>query len=73
MPKKSVAKKDVSYASLKAELDEVLAELQREDLDVDTALKNYHRGLELVQELQAYLKTAENKVTQLQAKFRADG
>jgi len=72
MPKNSAAKPDASYASLKAELDQVLAELQREDLDVDTALKNYHRGLELVQELQTYLKTAENKVTKLQAKFRTD-
>jgi exodeoxyribonuclease VII small subunit len=47
----------------------VLGELQRDDLGVDAALKHYQRGLELVQQLEAYLKTAENKVTELKAKF----
>ncbi|HTB48916.1 MAG TPA: exodeoxyribonuclease VII small subunit [Verrucomicrobiae bacterium] len=58
-----------TYEALKTELDTVMAELQREDLDVDTALQQYQRGLELVQQLEAYLKTAENKVRELKAKF----
>ncbi|HET7059790.1 MAG TPA: exodeoxyribonuclease VII small subunit [Candidatus Saccharimonadales bacterium] len=51
-----------NYEELRAELDSVLAELQREDLDVDKALEYYQRGLELVRQLQKYLKSAENKV-----------
>jgi exodeoxyribonuclease VII small subunit len=47
-----------------------MQELQREDLDVDTALKHYERGLELVQALETYLKTAENKVRELKAVFK---
>jgi len=58
------------YQSLSAELDAVMLELQREDLDVDTALKHYQRGLELVQQLEKYLATAENKVRQLKAQFK---
>ena len=46
-----------------------MLELQREDLDVDAALKYYERGLELVRQLEQYLKTAENRVVQLKAKF----
>jgi len=57
------------YQSLSAELDTVMLELQREDIDVDMALKHYQRGLELVQELEKYLATAENKVRQLKAQF----
>lgn len=57
-----------TYQELKAELDQIMAELQREDLDVDEALKHYQRGQELIQKLQDYLKTAENKLTELQAK-----
>lgn len=64
-------KPTIDYASLKAELDSVLAELQREDLDVDIALKHYERGLELVQQLETYLTTAENRVTELKARFSA--
>lgn len=56
------------YQTLQAELDEILAELQRDDLDVDTALKHYQRGLELTKKIEQYLKTAENKITRLQAK-----
>lgn len=61
-----------NYESLKAELDEVLIALQQEDLDVDKALEHYQRGLELVQDLEIYLATAENKVKELKAKFSKD-
>ena len=57
------------YETLKAELDAIMLELQSEDLDVDKALKHYQRGLELVRTLEAYLKTAENKVRELKAAF----
>lgn len=63
------AKNEVTYQMLNAELESVVAELQREDIDVDVALKLYERGLELVGELEKYLKSAENKVQELQAKF----
>ncbi len=59
-----------NYEALKSELDALMQELQREDLDVDTALKHYERGLELVQALETYLKTAENKVRELKAVFK---
>lgn len=63
------ARKLVNYQKLKTELDEVMAALQQDDLDVDEALELYKKGLELVQTLEAYLKTAENKVVELKAKF----
>ena len=58
------------YQSLKAELDDVMTALQQDQLDVDEALKLYQRGLELVDALQKYLKTAENKVIELKSKFK---
>lgn len=60
-------KTDLDYASLKAELDSVLAKLQDETTDIDDALKGYERGIDLTKQLTAYLKTAENKITRLQA------
>lgn len=58
-----------SYADLEAELREIIVWFEGETFDVDEAVAKYRRGLELVQQLEAYLKTAENKVTELQAKF----
>ena len=65
------AKTTIDYEALRAELDTLLDELQREDLTVDKALMDYQRGLELVRQLEAYLRTAENTVTELKAKFDA--
>lgn len=51
------------YHQLKAELDEVLARLQQDDIDIDEAMKLHEQGTKLVAELETYLKTAENKIT----------
>ena len=68
----AVSKKmTIDYMTLKTELDSVMFELQREDLDVDAALQYYERGLELVRQLEHYLMTAENRVTELKAHFNS--
>ena len=58
-----------SYQVLASELDDILAELQQSDLDVDVAVKKYERGLQLIKELEKYLGEAENRVSELKAKF----
>ncbi|MCA9337367.1 exodeoxyribonuclease VII small subunit [Candidatus Saccharibacteria bacterium] len=52
-----------SYRELKEQLDEVLARLQQDDIDIDEAMKLHQHGTKLVTELETYLKTAENKIT----------
>jgi exodeoxyribonuclease VII small subunit len=61
--------KKIDYAALQAELDELLAGMQREDVNVDQALEHYARGLEIIQLLEVYLQTAENTVRELKASF----
>lgn len=58
-----------SYQEMKRELDSIMLELQQEELDVDQALEQYRRGLELVKQIEKYLKTAQSKVTELKAGF----
>lgn len=60
-----MAAKKANYQTLKTELDSVMSALQNQDLDVDAAIKYYERGLDLVVRLEAYLKTAENRVKKL--------
>lgn len=62
--------KPASYQQLSDELNDILAALQRDELDIDEALKLHARGLVVVEALETYLKTAENSVTKLQAKFK---
>ena len=57
----------INYQELSAELDEVVAKLQSEDIDVDAALTLYERGIAITKQLEIYLKTAENKVVKIKA------
>jgi exodeoxyribonuclease VII small subunit len=67
-----VTKTKPTYQVLKAELEDLMTTLQSEELDIDEALRLYQRGLELVQQLGDYLKTAENTVRELKAKFNKE-
>jgi exodeoxyribonuclease VII small subunit len=48
-----------------AELEEIVATLEKGDLSLDAALKHFERGISLTRQCQASLKEAELKVEQL--------
>jgi exodeoxyribonuclease VII small subunit len=60
-------KAEPSYQELQAQLDEILARLQSDDVDVDTALKLYQEGQKLVKSLESRLTNAENTIRKLQS------
>ncbi|HXE10465.1 MAG TPA: exodeoxyribonuclease VII small subunit [Verrucomicrobiae bacterium] len=68
---KSTKPSKKSYQELEAELRDIIAWFESDSFDVDQALVRYKRGLELLGELEAYLKTAENTVRKLQADVKA--
>lgn len=55
----------IDYQALSNELDALLGELNSGELDIDTALKKHARGIEILDALEEYLKTAENKIKQV--------
>ncbi len=59
--------KELNYKSLRSELDEILASLDDESLDVEAVTKQYQRGMEIIKDLEGYLKTAENKIKKVKA------
>jgi exodeoxyribonuclease VII small subunit len=61
--------KPINYETLRTELDQVLSDLQSDTGNVDQSIKQYKRGLELIQQLEQYLQTAENDIQELKAKF----
>lgn len=66
-----MTQKKIAYAELSMELEDILSDLQSGDLDVDDAIKKYERGAAIVEELETYLKDAENKVTKIKQRFDA--
>ena len=65
-----MATKKQDYQALNEELEAILEKLQSGELSIDEAMPAYERGLMLVKELENYLKTAQNRVTELQAKLQ---
>ena len=56
---------DTNYGELSAELEAIVASLNEDGIDVDEAMQKYERGLELIAQLEKYLKSAENKIEKL--------
>jgi exodeoxyribonuclease VII small subunit len=57
--------KSINYRTLNDELAAILDDLQAGTLDIDEALKRYERGMSITNELESYLKQAENSITRV--------
>lgn len=66
-----MATKEPDYRTLNDELEAILARLQSGDITIDEALPAYEQGMKLIKQLEQHLKTAENRVTELQAQQEA--
>lgn len=54
-----------SYRVLNEELEEVIQKLQSEGLDIDDVILEYQKGINLVETMEKYLKSARNKITKV--------
>lgn len=59
-----MAKAD-SYRDLQDQLDKAVGKLESGDIGVDVAVGAYEDALKIIKQLEAHLKSAENKVKQL--------
>lgn len=56
---------------MQTELDELVGLLRSQNVDIDISLKQYELAMLLINEMEAYLKTAKNKVTKIKKDFSA--
>ena len=59
--------KPTSYESMSKELEEIIVSLQSSDVNLEGAMKKYERGMELVNNLENYLKEAQNKIKKVKS------
>jgi exodeoxyribonuclease VII small subunit len=59
---------DVNYRQLNDELQHIIESMQENDADIDSALKQYKRGMQIVAELETYLKKVGNSIQDITAK-----
>lgn len=58
-------KKQKSYQQLKTELESSLSWFESDNIDIDEAINKYKSSIEIVKELETYLKEAENTIKKL--------
>ncbi len=64
------AKKIKTFNESFKELEDITAWFEREDIDLEEALKKFEEGLELVKTLKGHLKKVENKVIDIKKQFK---
>ncbi len=57
-----------SYRDLNNELEAIIDKLQSSDLDVDEIIQYYKKGISLINDLEKYLNTAQNKIVKINEK-----
>lgn len=58
-----------NYQELSAELDKIIDWFESDKVNLDEAVIKYEQALALIKQIEAYLKTAENKITKINTKF----
>jgi exodeoxyribonuclease VII small subunit len=58
-------KKAKTYADLSDELAEIIEWFESGQVDLDEAIVKYEQASALIKQLEAYLKTAENKIEKI--------
>jgi exodeoxyribonuclease VII small subunit len=60
-----------SYVKLQSELAEIIEWFESDQVNVDKAVDKYEQALELIDQLEKHLKTAQNKVRKIKAKYQS--
>ena len=66
MPKPKAAK---NYQQLSDEFTELVAWFESDKVNLDEAIAKYEQSMELLAQMETYLKTAANKIKKITAKF----
>jgi exodeoxyribonuclease VII small subunit len=61
-------RKSKNYRQMSEELAELIEWFESQDPDIDRALEKYNQAMELIEQMEEYLKTAENKIRKISIK-----
>ncbi|MGC9031538.1 MAG: exodeoxyribonuclease VII small subunit [Minisyncoccia bacterium] len=61
-----------NFSKAYKEIEEINEWFQKEDIDLDQALENYERAMELIKKCRERLKQAENKFEEIKKKYEIE-
>jgi exodeoxyribonuclease VII small subunit len=62
------SKESKNYREMATELEQIMMWFESGDTDIDEAVKKYEEATKLLDEMEKYLKTAENKIKKITTK-----
>jgi exodeoxyribonuclease VII small subunit len=62
-----VEKKSKTYAQLSAELADLIAWFESDQVDLDSAIAKYDKAVKLIEQMEKHLSLAENKIKKISA------
>ena len=64
-----MAQRAKNYQQMSDELATLVDWFESDQVNLDEAVRKYEQAIELLQQMEEYLKTAENKIKKVSAKF----
>ncbi len=64
-----MAEEKFNFTNAYKEIEEINEWFQREDIDLDEAIKRYEKGMELIKKCKERLKEAENRFEEIKKKY----
>lgn len=61
--------KNKTYQQMAEELSELVSWFEGEDIELDQAVAKYEQAMELLDQMEAYLTAAENKIKKINQRF----
>jgi exodeoxyribonuclease VII small subunit len=61
-------RKSKNYRQMSEELAELIEWFESQDPDIDEALEKYNQAMALIEQMEEYLKTAENRIRKISIK-----
>ena len=58
-----------TYQQMQSELDKLMTSLRQGSGDIDESVLQYQQAMQLIKELEEYLKNAQNKISKIKKDF----
>ena len=68
----ATSKKIKSYQQMADELNQLVSWFESDEVNLDEAVAKYQQALELLEQMETYLRSAQNKVKKIAVKFDSE-
>lgn len=61
--------KNIDHKTLSTQLDDIIEQIQSGEMDIDSAVSAFEKGMAIIEKLESQLELAENKIAKIKKQF----